>query len=83
MFRLLGDRELQEFEFYVTVPGLRADWQRVDFESIYAEDEWVDLDDPPVIFAGKLEEFMCCTTKKNGTGSGDPINLVVIAPSGE
>jgi hypothetical protein len=75
--RLLGDRELREFEFYVTVPGLRADWQRVDFKSIYAEDEWVELDNPADL-RQVLEEFMCCTTKKNGTGSGDPINLIVI-----
>jgi len=78
---LLGDRELQEFEFFVTVPGLRADWQRVDFESIYAEDEWVELDDLTDL-RQMLEEFMCCTTKKNGTGSGDPINLAVIGSPG-
>jgi len=77
--RLFGENELQEFEFYVTVPGLRADWQRVDFESIYTDDEWVELDDPDAL-RQILEEFMCCTTKKDGTGSGDPINLVVIGP---
>lgn len=76
--RLLGDRELQEFEFYVTVPGLRADWQRVDFDSIYTQDEWVDIDDPDEL-RQRIESFMCCTAKKNGTGSGDPINLVVIS----
>jgi len=75
--RLIGDRELREFEFYVTVPGLRADWQRVDFESMHAEDEWVDIDDPGE-FRQELEQFMCCTTKKDGSGSGDPINLVVV-----
>ncbi len=79
--RLFGDRELREFEFFVTVPGLRADWQRVDFEALYADQDWRDIDD-----AGELrrwlEDFMCCTTKKDGTGSGDPINLVVIAPEG-
>jgi len=79
--RLFGDRDLQDFEFYVTVPGLRADWQRVDFESIYPQDEWVNLDDPAEL-AKQLDEFMCCTTKKNGTGSGDPINLVVIGSPG-
>ncbi|MBT8442973.1 MAG: LssY C-terminal domain-containing protein, partial [Gammaproteobacteria bacterium] len=77
--RLFGERELREFESFVTVPGLRADWQRVDFEALYAEQDWRDIED-----AGELrrwlEDFMCCTTKKDGTGSGDPINLVVIAP---
>ncbi len=75
--RLMGDRKLLEFEFFVTVPGLRADWQRVDFESLYADDEWVNYDDPAEL-QKVLEEFMCCTTRKDGTGSGDPINLVII-----
>jgi hypothetical protein len=75
--RLMGDRKLLEFEFFVTVPGLRADWQRVDFESLYADDEWVNYDDPAEL-QQVLEEFMCCTTKKDATGSGDPINLVII-----
>jgi len=75
--RLMGDRKLLEFEFFVTVPGLRADGQRVDFESLYADDEWVNYDDPAKL-QEVLEEFMCCTTRKDGTGSGDPINLVVI-----
>ena len=75
--RLFGDQELVEFEFFVTVPGLRADWQRVDFKSLYAEEDWVDIDDGAEL-RKVLEEFMCCTTKKDGTGSGDPINMIVI-----
>lgn len=69
--RLFGDQELVEFEFFVTVPGLRADWQRVDFKSLYAEEEWVEIDDGAEL-RKVLEEFMCCTTKKDGTGSGRP-----------
>jgi hypothetical protein len=54
----------------------------VDFESLYAEDEWVELDDPADL-RRYLEEFMCCTTKKNGEKSGDPINLIVIGDGKE
>ena len=78
--RLLGNQTLLDFDFYVSVPGLRADWQRVDFVNIYSEDEIIDFDDP-LEFRKVLEEFLCCTTRKDGSGSGDPINLVVIAPS--
>jgi hypothetical protein len=78
--RLFGERQLREFEFFVTVPGLKADWQQVDFKSIYADDEWVDLNDSGE-FRRALEEIMCCTTKKDGSGSGDPLNLVVIGPA--
>jgi len=80
--RLFGESEMQEFEFYVSVPGLRADWQRVDFASIYTQDELIELDDYGEL-REQLEKFMCCTTKKNGTGSGDPINLVVVGTPGE
>jgi hypothetical protein len=79
--RLFGDREVREFEFFVSVPGLRADWQRVDFDSLYADDEWVDLDDVADL-RRELKAVMCCTTRKDGTGSGDPINLVVIGGPG-
>jgi hypothetical protein len=80
--RLLGNQMLLDLNFYVSVPGLRADWQRVDFQNIYSEDEVIDFEDP-VEFRTVLEEFLCCTTKKDGSGSGDPINLVVVAPSRE
>lgn len=75
--RLFGDHELQDFDFYVTVPGLRADWQRMDFESLYAPDEWTELDELNELHRW-IEAFGCCTTKKDGTGSGDPVNLVVV-----
>jgi len=75
--RLFGNRDLVEFDFFVTVPGLRADWQRVDFDSLYPEADWVDIDDPGEL-RRYVEAFMCCTTKKDGSKSGDPINLVII-----
>jgi hypothetical protein len=75
--RLIDEGSVSKFDFYVTVPGLKADWERVDFQSIYMEDEFVNYDDEEA-FAEALRALPCCTTKKNGTGSGDPINLVVI-----
>jgi hypothetical protein len=76
--RLLGEKELLDFEFFIEVPGLRADWQRGDVDSLYLESEITDYQDPRE-FRQVLENFQCCTTKKNGDGSGDPINLVIIA----
>ncbi len=74
---LIAEGAVEYFEFYVAVPGLKADWERVDFRSIYTEDEFVHYDDDEK-FAEALRALPCCTTKKNGTGAGDPINLVVI-----
>jgi hypothetical protein len=79
--RLLGEQALLDFEFFVTVPGLQADWQHSGIESIYREDEIVSIEDS-LELRDVLEEFMCCTTKKNGEGTGDPLNLVVISPPG-
>lgn len=80
--RLFREGKILDFEFFVTVPGLRADWQRVDFESLYSEDEWFDLETTDEL-RSYIEEFICCTTRKNGSGSGDPINLIVIAEPGD
>jgi hypothetical protein len=80
--RLTGYQYLLDFEFFATVPGLKADWQSTEFKSIYAPDEIIDFDDPTDLRT-TLENFICCTTKKDGSGSGDPINMVVIAPSSE
>jgi hypothetical protein len=80
--RLFGEKRLLDFEFFISVPGLKADWQRVDFESLYTADEFIDIDDP-LELRDLVEGLMCCTTKKNGKGSGDPINLVVFAEAGE
>lgn len=78
--RLMTEEEVLEFEFYVTVPGLHADWQRTDFDSLYPATEIRDFDDPREL-AQVIEDFICCTTKADGTGSGDPINMVVITES--
>ncbi len=75
--RLITEGRIESFEFYVAVPGLKADWERVDFESLYTADEFVHYDDEEA-FAEALRQLPCCTTKKDGTGGGDPINLVVI-----
>jgi hypothetical protein len=75
--RLLAEGRIEYFELYVSVPGLKADWERVDFESLYTEDEFVHYDDDEA-FAEALRALPCCTTKKNGTGGGDPVNLIVI-----
>lgn len=76
--KLIGRKQALELEFFIEVPGLRADWQMVDFESLYTANEFVDIEDPKE-FRDLLEDFLCCTTRKDGTGTGDPVNLVVIS----
>jgi hypothetical protein len=70
------DRMLRTFIFFINVPGLRVDHHQVDFETLYSEDEIVNHDADGLRKA--LEKLPCCTTDKEGTGQGDPLNIVVI-----
>jgi len=79
--KLYGPRRVQVFEFYVSVPGFRADWHEVDWEALYAQ-ETLDFRDEDA-FRQALKELPCCTTRRNGTGQGDPLNLVLIGSGDE
>jgi heat shock protein HslJ len=79
--RLLGDQRLEDFHFYVTVPGFRADHHEVDWEAFTTETEFIEIESDAELFE-VLEALPCCTTRKNGTGKGDPLNLIVIGPEG-
>ena len=71
-----GVTDFETFTFFIPVPGLNIDHYNVDWENIYADDEWVDLDKDQLIEI--VEQVTCCVTDKMGEGSGDPLNLVVI-----
>ena len=43
--RLFGPEQVKDFEFYVTVPCLHADWQRVDIYSLHSVDDVIDIED--------------------------------------
>ncbi|MGD8258980.1 MAG: LssY C-terminal domain-containing protein, partial [Desulfobacterales bacterium] len=59
-----------------SVPGIKADYHEVDFDTLYPENEIVDLDENELRSA--LENLPCCTTNEDGTEKGDPLNLVLI-----
>ena len=71
-----GISDFDTFTFFIPVPGLNIDHYNVDWANLYAEDEWVDLEADQLIEI--IEKMTCCVTDKNGEGSGDPLNLVVI-----
>ncbi|MFQ5961898.1 MAG: LssY C-terminal domain-containing protein, partial [Candidatus Methylomirabilales bacterium] len=70
-------RGQESFTFYFEVPGLKVDFEHVDFDALYSDDEIVDYEDE-VEFRAALEALPCCTTKRDGTGKGDPINFVLV-----
>ena len=73
---LIADRQVKFFTFFVQIPGMRVDYRMVDFNSLYPEDEMVDVDEDGLRAA--LEALPCCTTNAEGTELGDPLNLVMI-----
>ena len=73
---LIGNQQIKFFTFFVQIPGMRVDYRRVDFGSFYSDEEIIDLNQDELRMA--LENLPCCTTDKNGTAFGDPLNLVII-----
>ena len=73
---LIGNQQVKFFTFFVLIPGMRIDYRRVEFGSLYSEEEMIDLNQDELRVA--LENLPCCTTDKNGTAFGDPLNLVII-----
>jgi hypothetical protein len=73
---LIANQQIKFFTFFVQIPGMRVDYGRVDFESLYSEKEMVELNLDELRVA--LENLPCCTTDKEGKSFGDPLNLVII-----
>jgi len=79
---LLGeDHEIRTFTFFINVPGIRPDHQDIDFEALYPKAQIVSYEEQGLRKA--LERVPCCTTNKEGTEQGDPLNLVVIGDQDE
>ncbi len=77
---LIGDVEVREFNFLLDVPGLRADYQRVDFEALYPPGEIREVG--PDELRAELEKLPCCALGGDRKTPGDPLNLVVVADRG-
>lgn len=69
-------RELR-FGFALRLPDGEFDYERMDTERTYAGRELPDLDLDQLRAA--LEQLPCCTTDAQGSGNGDPLNVVIVA----
>jgi len=74
---LFALKRKETFVFYLEVPGLKTDFERVDFDSLYPESEIIDLKDKDELREA-LEKIPCCTTRKDGSGQNDPLNFIII-----
>jgi hypothetical protein len=76
MAEVVGPDWRETFEFLVEVPGFKADYHQVDADSLYPDQEIVDLDADGL--REWIDELPCCVTNADGSRNGDPVNLVVI-----
>jgi hypothetical protein len=73
---LIATEQVKSYTFFVQIPGMRVDYKMVDFDSLYPEEKIDDFDEKEL--RATLEKLPCCTTNKEGTEFGDPVNLVII-----
>ncbi|HUE17067.1 MAG TPA: LssY C-terminal domain-containing protein [Planctomycetaceae bacterium] len=65
-----------DYTFSLAVPGIAADYHRRDFATLFDPSSIVKCD-----LAALVDRLRCmpaATTNEKGTGTGDPVNLVVI-----
>jgi len=74
--RFFGPRRVEDFEFFVAVPGFEADYHEVDWDAIDAAG-YTDYADE-ASFREALRALPCCTMRADGSGEGDPVNLILL-----
>ena len=73
---LVAEEQVKFFTFFVQIPGMRVDYRMVDFDSLYQEDQIVELNEEEL--KTTLQNLPCCTTDQESLQNGDPANLVII-----
>jgi len=74
---LISREDVKSFSFIVPDPEFKGDYKMLDFDTLYAADEIIDIEDEEEL-RQVLEELPCCTTNADGDEFGDPLNLVLI-----
>jgi hypothetical protein len=73
---LAGHERLLRFGFAVVLPDGDFDYERLQVESIYADQPPQDLGEDAL--RAWLETLPCCTHDARGGDEGDPLNVVII-----
>lgn len=74
--RLYGPARSETLDFFVAVPGFEADYRAVDWDKLRSQTA-IDYNDD-LALRDALRALPCCTTRSDGSGQGDPVNLVLI-----
>lgn len=78
---LLSEQGIERFLFVFRVPGLRVDFEDVDFEQLYDAEDYLEVDEDAL--RKSLEALPRAVLGKPGGREGDPINLVVVGEGRE
>jgi len=79
---LISREAVKNFSFIMSDPEFRADFKLVDFETLYAADDIISIEDEKEL-RRVFEELPCCTTNADGDEYGDPLNLVLIGETND
>jgi len=74
--RMYSSNDLRTFEFFVSVPGVVSEWNQKDL-ALIARQATIRVETDEALREA-LRSLPCCTQRENGTGEGDPLNLVLI-----
>ena len=76
---LVADLHSRSVSLILKVPGLRTDYHKSEVfrTDLVATEDALNYTDEAQLRAA-LEELPCCTTNKDGSKDGDPLNLVII-----
>ena len=74
---LISREDVKSFSFIIADPDFKADYKMVDFNTLYAVEEIINIENEEEL-RRLLEELPCCTTNAKGDELGDPLNLVLI-----
>jgi hypothetical protein len=73
---LFGLTALQNFAFFIQVPGFLPDHTEIRFDQLYAEDEILNLGAEE--FRSVLSDLPLYTTDADGQANGLPVNVVIV-----
>jgi LssY C-terminus len=77
---VIGEKTAERFEFIIEVPGFNADFHKLEDVVIYTEDDYTDLDENQLV--EWIEKQPAFVTNKDGSKTGDPLNLIIIGEAG-
>jgi len=79
---LISREAAENFTYIIADPSFKGDYALIDFDKLYAGEEVTDVQDEHALRQA-LEQLPCCTTNKDSTEQGDPLNLVIIGHSND